>query len=434
MCSPKAPKTPDPVKVAQAQADANIKTAQTQTELNRFNQTSPFGSQSWSRDPNNPNSYTLSTQFDPRITNSINRGLDFASGNMDFANEVGQFGRNYAAGVGNRLNQPLDSAPDRGYAQLLAETIDKRLYDNDSNVRSAMGTARGGDALLKNTISRFGNVQNQDFNFNNAPNMPESNEATRQAVADAIYGRATSRLDPRFTQAGSDLESRLAAQGITQGSEAYNRELDNLMRAKNDAYSTAMQDAEIGSQSALNSQFANQLAARKQGVTEADMIRDQFSDEALVANQLAGGANSNAVNQMGSQIARGLAVPQIAGGLLQNELAGTMGSNMQRDQAMKELGGISDLYSRYSTPNTSFVPQFGASMGGAGTIGQTPIADATYNSYSGDMNRYAQQVGSRNNMMSGLAGLGGAALMAPAGTFAGIGAGGSAALAGLMAF
>lgn len=44
------------------------------------------------------------------------------------------------------------------------------------------------------------------------------------------------RLDPRFERESNDLQTRLANQGITPGSEAYNREMDRLAYNKNDAY------------------------------------------------------------------------------------------------------------------------------------------------------------------------------------------------------
>ena len=84
MSKGKAPKTPDPYKVAGAQTKSNIETAQTQTELNRFNQETPFGTVSWSQDPNNPNKYTSSINYDPqtqRIIDSTKSGVEGLTGN-----------------------------------------------------------------------------------------------------------------------------------------------------------------------------------------------------------------------------------------------------------------------------------------------------------------------------------------------------------------
>lgn len=58
-----------------------------------------------------------------------------------------------------------------------------------------------------------------------------ANEDTRKSVANSLM----SRLDPQFARDEESTRSRLANQGITQGSEAYNREMESLNNAKTDA-------------------------------------------------------------------------------------------------------------------------------------------------------------------------------------------------------
>lgn len=101
----------------------------------------------------------------------------------------------------------------------------------------------------------------------------DSNEAYRKQVEDALYGRYTSRLDPQWGQATSDLESKLAAQGITQGSAAYDREVGNLSRAKTDAYQAAMDQAVGGGESAIQGQFNRDMAGRMQVLNELNALR-----------------------------------------------------------------------------------------------------------------------------------------------------------------
>lgn len=64
-----------------------------------------------------------------------------------------------------------------------------------------------------------------------------------QDAANAAYGQATSRLDPQWAQQGQALQSRLAAQGLDPGTEAANNAQGNFDRAKNDAYSSAQNNA-----------------------------------------------------------------------------------------------------------------------------------------------------------------------------------------------
>lgn len=95
-------------------------------------------------------------------------------------------------------------------------------------------------------------------------------EASRQRITDAMYNRQTAMLDPQSKQQNSDLTSRLATQGITEGSEAYNRSVDNQARQQSAAYQGARdssilaggaEDTRIGNQ---NMDVAN-LANRNRG-------------------------------------------------------------------------------------------------------------------------------------------------------------------------
>lgn len=91
--------------------------------------------------------------------------------------------------------------------------------------------------LLNTAASGLNRVTNQmatPFDMSkvpNAPNLPQSSDATRSAVASALM----SRLDPQFQRDEDTARTRMAAQGITQGSEAWNNEMNRLTQAKNDA-------------------------------------------------------------------------------------------------------------------------------------------------------------------------------------------------------
>lgn len=78
----------------------------------------------------------------------------------------------------------------------------------------------------------------------------------RNALADALYARQ----EPLFDRDKAQLETRLANQGITQGSEAYNDAMDTFQRGVNDARLTAT----IGA----NQEQTRQLQARQQGINE----------------------------------------------------------------------------------------------------------------------------------------------------------------------
>lgn len=413
MSKGKAPKTPDPIVTAQAQADANIKTAQTQAEINRFDQNTPFGSVSWEQDPSNPNKYTSNTTYDPVTQAIIDKTKAGVSGLTDRATSV--------------LGQANPTAPGQQFAEDAMVRVGSYLPSTKNFAQNALDVAPSANGVALQGINNLSSTMQNPMNFDNAPAMPTANEATRSSVANALYNQSASRLDPKYSQASSNLESRLAAQGITQGTDAYNREIDNLSRDKNDAYTSASNAANLSGIDAMGSLFGMGMDARKQGVSEAQAIRDQVSKEALTAGQLASGATNNAATATGTNLATVAAVPQIAGNVMSNATQGFTNENNQRNQAMNELGNAGNIL-------RSTVPNLQPGIAGDTQVGQTPVADSVYNSYQGNLQKYAGDVGSSNNLISGLAGLGGMAMMAPAGTMAGIGAGGSAALTGLMAF
>lgn len=83
------------------------------------------------------------------------------------------------------------------------------------------------------------------------------------------------RLQPQFDRSEEQLRSRLANQGIMQGSDAYNAEVGNFTQGKNDAYSqaalqginldTAARQNSIQEQSYLRSLPLNELNALRTG-------------------------------------------------------------------------------------------------------------------------------------------------------------------------
>lgn len=413
MSKGKAPKTPDPYKVADAQTKSNIETAQTQTELNRFNQETPFGTVSWAQDPDNPNKYTSSVNYDPqtqRIIDTTKWGIEGLTGN---AYQV--------------LGQPLPRAPGTAEAASYLNTTQTNMPGVKSLIDPSLTAAGEANNYMRGAIANANQAIATPFNFDNAPAMPVADEATRQAIANALYGQSTSRLDPKYNQASSNLESKLAAQGITVGSEAHNREVDNLARDRNDAYQSAMNASQLGSLDAMNNLFGMGMSARKQGVDEIQAMRDQALKEALGATQVNTGATGTALDVANMNAQQLMAQPQIAKALLDLQTAGASNEYAKRDQTLKELGTARNILN-------SSVPNLSPGIAGDSSVAPTDLAGSVYNSFGGDLQKYAGQVGSANNLMSGLGMLGAAGLMAPAGTMAGIGSGIMGGLGALAAF
>jgi hypothetical protein len=89
-----------------------------------------------------------------------------------------------------------------------------------------------------------------------------------QQATDAYYQQAASRLDPQWSQKQSDLESQLENMGLSRGSEAWTREMQNMGQTRNDAYNTAQRESIL---------TGGQEAQRMQGM---DIASGDFANKA----------------------------------------------------------------------------------------------------------------------------------------------------------
>ena len=358
----------------------------------------------------NPDAWTSTVTLDPRVQSLLDSSLATSQGLQTAIDKS-------LASTTSTLSQPINT-PGSIDINRIRQGVEGRYTDlqpslQASNVLASMGRAGVGEQL-----SRLRNLYGQDFNYDSAPAMPTADEATRQRVEDALYGRSTARLDPRFAQGQDQLNSSLAAQGITQGSEAYNRELQNFNNAKNDAYSSAMNDAISGSDEAMQRIFNMGLQARQQGVNEANTLRTLPTQEAAALAGISDGLDTSSRNWYGAETTQETAKDNSAANEFnlqrtnnQDQFNNTIAA---RNQILNELNAL-------RTGAQAQMPQFGNTQSGA-QVAASPIAQSVYNSYQGELNGYNTQVGSNNAMLGGLASLGGAAMMAPAGTFAGLAA------------
>jgi hypothetical protein len=459
---PSAPATPDPYAVANAQGAANIDAARVTTALNRANQVTPYGNLTWSRgggDWNetgynnalnlyneqlanynsalsnynssqtqnngesgiwgytqpqaptapkkedfgyNPDAWTSTVTLDPRIQSLLDSSLATSQGLQGAIDSS-------LANTTSTLSQPLTGQASVDINGIRAG-VEGRYTDLQPSLQGANILADMGRVGVGEQLARLRNLYGQDFNYDSAPAMPTADEATRQRVEDALYKRSTARLDPRFSQAQDQLNSSLAAQGITQGSEAYNRELQNFNNTRNDAYSSAMNDAITGSDDAMQRLFNMGLQARQQGVSEANTLRTLPTQEAAALAGIANGLDTASRNWYGAETAQETAKDNSTANQFNMERTNNQdqfnNTIAVRNQILNELNAL-------RTGAQAQTPQFGNTNSGA-QVGASPIAQSVYNSYQGDLANYQASVGSNNAMLGGLAQLGGSAMMATA--------------------
>jgi hypothetical protein len=120
-----------------------------------------------------------------------------------------------------------------------------------------------------------------------------------QQATDALYKANTQYLDPQFAQSQAKMESQLANQGITRGSEAYNNAMLNFNNQKQQAYTDARNQAIGQGTAAAQGLFGMGLQGAQFGNTSLGQQFGQNVTAQQLANASAGQNNANAQTNMG---------------------------------------------------------------------------------------------------------------------------------------
>ena len=203
------------------QAAANKDTAQYQQQLNMVGASGPGGSVKYVRDPSQPGGYTQVTELDAGQQGLYDLGLKAQTGAVGIAND--QLGR-ISSAMAQGLNAP--------------------------QLQTSVG--------------------------------PTDFTADREAVTNAMWNRARSRLDPNWQTAEDRNRTRLSNQGLSQNSTAYRGAMDDFGRSRNDAYDQALNSAILAgsdqqktlfNQAMSQGNFAN--SAKQQGFQNDAYARSQ---------------------------------------------------------------------------------------------------------------------------------------------------------------
>lgn len=172
----KAPKAPDPVATAQAQAGVNLSTAVTQQNLNMVDQVNPWGAVDYTQNG--------STRFKDSFGNWV---------------EVPTF------------TQTTTLSPEQ-----------QAIFDKSQAAQTNLaGIAEAQSGRVAETLAN-------PFEF------------TNQDAADWAYDLGATRLDPRFQQDENALRTQLVNSGIREGSKAWDSAMTRFGETKNDAYNNLM--------------------------------------------------------------------------------------------------------------------------------------------------------------------------------------------------
>jgi len=289
------PDVPDPMQVSAAESKANTEAARVTAALNRANQITPLGSLTWAKTPGQFNATAYQQAMDKYYKDlaAYQSGGGGSSlgwlygGGLGGAMDREGYGAGLFGGGGKPVmpNQSdfMSGDPDSWTSTVTLDPRVQALLDQQLKSQVGQGQALDSATSRVNALGDVAGLQLPD-----GP-MPTANDVYRKQIQDAVYGQMTSRLDPQFAQRESDLTSRLAAQGITQGSQAYDREFGNLGRDRNDAYQTAMNNAFTQGEAAVGNQFGRDMGTRQQGVSEAQAeFGSGLQGRSQVLNELQG--------------------------------------------------------------------------------------------------------------------------------------------------
>lgn len=188
-----------------------------------------------------------------------------------------------------RLARPNQVTP-YGNTTWSGDTQTTTLNPQDQRALSAqqrLGADRSefAQGMFSRSKQEFANPVNFD-KFQRYGTVGDPNVNRRQAE-DAAYGRATSRLDPRWKQETSDLDVNLRNQGLRPGDEAYDRATGNASRAKADEYSAAQQDSVAQGRAESELSFSQQMsAADQQNNLRSQQINEELQKRGWSLNEI----------------------------------------------------------------------------------------------------------------------------------------------------
>lgn len=185
-----------------------------------------------------------------------------------------------------------------------------------------------------------------------------------QQATDALYKANTQYLDPQFAQNQAKMESQLANQGITRGSEAYNNAMLNFNNQKQQAYTDARNQAIGQGTAAAQGLFGMGLQGAQFGNTSLGQQFGQNVTAQQLANASAGQNNANAQTNMGltnaalgQQFGQNLQAGQFANTAQQQAYNQSQGAAQFQNAAQAQQYGqnLSDMQAQ----NTAVGQRFG---------------------------------------------------------------------------
>jgi hypothetical protein len=361
-----APATPDYMGATQLQGELNKENLNTQNYANRPTINTPFGSQTWGtqavKDPATGQivtNWTQNNSLAPGLQQALDDQMGIQAGRSDLAGS-------FMNRVASDYSQPMD------YSSLPALTSANQV-----------GSLQTGTTDYTPGLST-------SFNFGSP--LPQYDSSFRDTVANQLMDR----MRPTFDYQQGQLETKLANQGFTQGSEAYNRALNEL----NQRQSLERFNALDQSGNEAQRLYGMQMGTAQQGYQQ-NMGAAQFQNQALGQASALDLANMQARNQaMGQQYGLNQQYANQQNQMRQQAIAEQM---QRRGMSLNEMNALLSGQ-QVQMPN---MPTFNAS----GQAQAPNIMGAMQNQYDAQLGAYNAQQAGTNALLGAGAQLGSAAFM-----------------------
>lgn len=402
----KAPPAPDYAAAAREQGAANLQAGQQTAALNRPTQIDDNGSQEWSlkpgADPKNPN------PGDWIVTTKLNDTQKALKDQQDqLSSQFGGLAKDSLSTIGDTMKSKFDIS---GLPKAQSLSNEHLTQFTGAPVAEKLGMV---SAMSEADYRKAPEAAQNQF-------VEGSTEASRQRITDALYQRQMGLMQPGMKQEDSDMEARLAAQGITAGSAAYEREIGNMERRQGEQLANARNDAILagGAEDSRIGQLNMGLTGFNNGVRDTrfgqdlqragfdNNIKDTLFGQQVTATQ----ANNEAKKAMYDQaMTRATYGNSVRAQEFQERQAMSGVNNTLHNNAVQEALMLRQLPMNEANALRTGNQVGGVNFqgyGGAGQISAAPIYQAAGDQYSAAIDATNIKNANTASIYKGLAGVG----------------------------
>lgn len=324
-----APQAPDPTVTANAQADANAKTARLQATLNRVDQVTPYGKVTYAQgaapldrqqwiDSQVAAERAKYNAAAPTMIPGVFTGAGDQGGNNTpiYSESPAAFDEAGARAKYEAMPTPEVPGQDRWTQTTTLSPEQQRLYDLTTRGQTTYGETANN--LLDSVKGQLSQPVNVDW----------AKERDRALAAQM------GRINPTLMQAEEGLRSRLLNSGLTPGSEGWDREFRTFNQGRNDALLAADLNAgntvgqAISQQAALRAMPLNEASALLSGSQVQVPQAGQIAPVNVAPTDVLGAYNNQYQGQLAQWQAANQSNNAMMGGLF--GLAGTLGGSAIR--------------------------------------------------------------------------------------------------------